>query len=154
MENIKKKIMFDAPLQRSFAIFLNDIGIWWPKEYTWSKEELVALKINPTVNGFLTEIGPYGFQCDWGRIVKFEQYALTFLWQIGPNRVPEPNPDKVSEVAISFSEDDGCTTMILEHRNFSKHGTEGSAYQEMMNAPEGWDYILACFVEYLLTKTV
>ncbi|WP_134090895.1 SRPBCC domain-containing protein [Olivibacter sp. XZL3] len=153
MRDIQKKIMFDASLKKSLEIFLSDLGSWWPKEYTWSKEELVALKVNPTVNGFFTEIGPYGFQCDWGRIINFEEQAFTFLWQMGPDRVPEPNPDKASEVEISFSEDDGYTTMILTHRNFAKHGEKGGAYQEMMDAPEGWDYILACFVEHLLTKT-
>lgn len=146
--------MFEASMRKSFDIFLNDLGIWWPKEYTWSREELVALKVNPTINGFFTEIGPYGFQCDWGRIVAFGTDAFTFLWQIGPDRVPEPNPDKSSEVEISFTQDQGCTTMILEHRNFAKHGEKAIAYQEMMDAPEGWDYILACFVEYLLTRTV
>jgi len=152
MSTIKKKILVDTPLKKSFKVFVNELGNWWPKAYTWSKDELVALRVNPTTNGFFTEIGPYGFQCDWGRITKITADQLIFCWQINPDRSPEPNPDKASEVEISFNEENGCTTIILEHRYFDRHGEKGEAYRRSMDSPEGWDYILASFVEYLLTR--
>lgn len=111
---------------------------------------MVALKVNPTINGFFTEIGPYGFQCDWGRITKINNYSVTFYWQISPNRVPEPNPERSSEVEISFNSENDYTIILLEHRDFSKHGVDGKRYEDMMKSPEGWDYILAAFVAYLL----
>jgi len=153
MNGIQKKVIVDAEKEKAFKIFLQELGNWWPREYTWSQDELVSLKVNPIANGFFTEIGPYGFQCDWGRIIKIDDNSLAFYWQIGPNRVPEPNPERASEVEIRFTGENGYTIILLEHRDFSRHGEQGSAYQEMMNAPEGWDYILACFVEYLLTRT-
>lgn len=153
MSDIKKKVIVDSDSEKTFRIFLQELGNWWPKAYTWSQDQLVALKVNPIVNGFFTEIGPYGFQCDWGRITKIDDNSIIFYWQIGPNRAPEPNPERASEVEISFSSENGYTIILLEHRNFSKHGTEGKTYEEMMQSPEGWDYILAAFVEYLLTRT-
>lgn len=150
MNNIQKKVIIETEKEKAFGIFLKELGNWWPKEYTWSQDQLVALKVNPTINGFFTEIGPYGFQCDWGRITKINNYSVTFYWQISPNRVPEPNPERSSEVEISFNSENDYTIILLEHRDFSKHGVDGKMYEDMMKSPEGWDYILAAFVAYLL----
>ncbi|QNL49870.1 SRPBCC domain-containing protein [Olivibacter sp. SDN3] len=152
MKSIRRKIIVDATAEKSFEVFLHELGNWWPKEYTWSKEELVALRVNPTVNGFFTEIGPYGFQCDWGRITEISDNKVVFYWQISPERTPEPNPERASQVELSFTQEKNYTVILLEHRAFENHGEKGESYQQMMNSPEGWDYLLAAFVEYLLVR--
>ncbi|MFB6319556.1 hypothetical protein [Saccharicrinis sp. FJH54] len=49
--------------------FTKEIGNWWPKAYTWSQEKLIAMEINARKDGLCTETGPFGFRCDWGRVI-------------------------------------------------------------------------------------
>jgi len=153
MEEIRKKIIVDCDAEKAFSVFINELSAWWPKDYTWSQDQLQDLLVEPKLNGLFSEIGPYGFRCDWGRIIEISSVKLVFLWQIGPSRTPEPNPDKASTVEVNFIREPQGTAIILAHRAFEKHG-EGLAqnYRDRMNAPEGWDYILSAFVEYLITK--
>ena len=67
---------------------------------------------------------------------------LTFTWQIGPDRVPEPDPRKATEVELHFYHDaEGRTRVDLEQRGFDRHGASGAAYREALAA--GWEQLLA-----------
>lgn len=144
--------MTTLPLSASIAFnkFQKELQIWWPKQYTWSKEKLVILKIEDKVNGHCSEIGPDDFRCDWGRVLEIEKgKRIKFLWQIDHDRVPQPNPDKASEVEITFEDinEKNCTLKLV-HRYFERHDVKQHLYFETMNGQHGWDYILSCFTDY------
>jgi hypothetical protein len=64
-------------------------------------------------------------------------------WQIGPDRIPQPDPSKASEVEVRFHlTGDGGTRVELEHRAFSRHGDAATTYRQAMASPEGWPLIL------------
>ncbi len=150
IDSVKKTLIIDRPVNETFNLFIN-IGDWWPKEYTWSKEKLENIFIEQKKNGMCIEKGPFNFECDWGRVIHWNPpYGLVFTWQISPKREPEPNPDKASEVEVNFTEEENSRTRVeLEHRCFEKHGDDAKEYREALDSELGWKYILNRYEEYV-----
>jgi hypothetical protein len=151
METITKKINLNKGVQDVYHAFILELKNWWPRMYTWSKESLSDIYINAVVNGMCTEIGPYGFRVDWGRVVDLVEHQKVHIkWQISPQRAPEPNPEKCSDVMVSFHSIHANSTVLeLQHFNFQNHGEEGQQYRLGMDGPQGWDFILREFQKYL-----
>lgn len=132
--------------EKAFKCFAEGLGAWWPREYTWSGECLESIAIEPFEDGRCYERGPHAFQCDWGRVLVWDPpRRLVFTWQIGPDRVPQPDPAKASEVEVRFRASAGGTTVHLEHRAFSR-SDDSHDYMASLAAPEGWPYILSRYV--------
>jgi uncharacterized protein YndB with AHSA1/START domain len=149
MEKISKKFEVPIPGKKAFAKFVNELNLWWPKEYTWSQDQLKEIKIDVKENGLCTEIGPYGFRCDWGRVTDLIQAKKIGLkWQISPAREPVPNPDKASDIIITFTENENSTSVKFEHFNFENHGEQAEEYRRMLASAQGWDYILNRFKQF------
>jgi uncharacterized protein YndB with AHSA1/START domain len=145
---VRRIVTVPVPPDRAFTLFIAGFGTWWPREYTWAGEVLDTIVIEPRKGGRCFERGPYGFECDWGRVLVWDPpQRLAFSWQISPERVPEPNPAKASEVEVRFVAEGPSTTRVeLEHRGFARHGEGGDAYRAGMGSPEGWMYILDRYV--------
>lgn len=144
IESIQRTYSVQVSVERAFDAFTDELATWWPPEYTWSKDTLDTIAIEPKEGGRCFERGPHGFECDWGRVLTWDPPdRLVFTWQISPTRVPEPNPDKASEVEVQFEAEDAETTRVtFEHRGFANHGDGSVEYREAMASPHGWDYIL------------
>ena len=129
--------------EKAFQCFGAGIGAWWPREYTWSGDCLESIAIEPFEEGRCYERGPLGFQCDWGRVLVWDPpHRLVLAWQIGPDRTPQPDPAKASEVQVTFTGGrSGGTTVELEHRDFARM-EGGEAYRDLLAAEAGWPYIL------------
>ncbi len=150
-----------APIQRSYAvpvdpahafdIFALAMAQWWPPEYTWAGPSLEWIGLEPRVGGPCFERGPHGFRCDWGRVLLWQPpRRLVLAWQIGPDRVPVPDPERASEVELTFlSEEEGGTRVEFEHRHFSRHGAGADAYRAALDSPEGWSYMLRRYTALL-----
>lgn len=150
MTGVKKIIEVPKRRPLAFDLFVNRLNDWWPADYTWSGDTLVDIGIDARVGGLCTEYGPFGFRCDWGRVLQLiTAEKLVFLWQIGPARVPEPDPDKASVVSVLFYDmNHGTTGMELLHSGFENHGEGAAAYVRAMDSARGWEYILGLFVRY------
>jgi uncharacterized protein YndB with AHSA1/START domain len=149
-EPIRQAVTVPVPADQAFAAFA-DLARWWPREYTWAADTLEDIGIEPRVGGHCYERGPNGFTCHWGTVLTWEPATrLTFAWQISPDRVPEPNPARASEVTVSFHPADPASTRVtLEHRTFARHGDAGAAYRQAMASPQGWPLILDRFATIL-----
>jgi len=123
-DSIKLNLTVPVSANQAFEAFIKEIHSWWPREYTWAGEVLEIIAIEPFKNGRCFERGPHGFECDWGRVLAYESpNRIVFTWQIAPDRVPEPNPEKISEIETVFVEKQKSETQVkFEHRYFSKHG--------------------------------
>ncbi len=145
-DRVEHSVHIRADPTAAFARFAERLGSWWPREYTWSGDVLVDIGIEPHEGGLCFERGPHGFRCDWGRVLTWSPgERLTIAWQISPRREPEPNPVRASTVDIVFSAKDGGCRVMLEHRDFSRHGEGAEAYCAAMGSPQGWPYILSRF---------
>lgn len=145
------KQVFTVPLtaRNAFDLFTNKLHSWWPKEYTWAGDVLENIEIESGTNGRCFERGPHGFECDWGRVLTWDPpNRIGFTWQIAPNRVPEPDPEKCSEIDVHFEQDEDDETIVtFIHRNFEKHGEGSESYREAMSSEQGWPYILNNYKE-------
>lgn len=141
---IRRTLLVPVGDARAFELFTEEMATWWPREYTWAGEVLEAIGIEPRAGGHCFERGPHGFECHWGRVLVWEPpHRLVFTWQISPERAPEPNPAKASEVEVRFvAEGPALTRVHLEHRHFARHGEGGSDYRAAMDSEHGWLMIL------------
>ena len=143
----RHSVSVNAPPERAFAAFVEELHAWWPPEYTWSGDVLEEIAIEPRQEGRCFERGPHGFHCDWGRVTVFEPpHRLVFTWQISAQRAPQPDPGKASEVEVTVS-DDG--RVELEHRGFERHGPDADGYRAALDSPQGWPYILGRYAAHV-----
>ena len=150
MEKIAKNLNIGSEKEIAFNIFLNELNEWWPKEYTWSQNKLKEISIDPKPGGLCTEIGPFGFRCDWGRVTELREGEFIKLkWQVGPHREPVPDPARASDIEVRFiSTNSLVTTIEFEHYNFENYGNGALEYRDMMDTAQGWDYILKSFKQH------
>ncbi|MGW5669908.1 SRPBCC family protein [Micromonospora sp. NPDC003776] len=149
--SLRCSLLAPASAERAFAVFTGSLTDWWVREYTWSGPDALAeLGVEPRAGGMLYEIGPYGFRSDFGRVLTWDPpRRLVFTWQIGPDRVPVPDPARASEVEVLFlPEGPDRTRVEVEHRNFDRHGEAAEGYREALTA--GWHELLR---RYLATVT-
>ena len=149
-KDVRRSIEVPASPAFAFAAFVH-LDRWWPSEYTWSGHALVLIGMEPREGGFCYELGPNGFRCDWGRVVTWRPAsALSFTWQIGPDRTPVPDPDRASLVQLTFanrrSSNGGVRARVdLRHDGFERYGEGGDAYATQLGGPGGWSYLLSRF---------
>lgn len=142
-DSIQRSIVVQVPQEKAFEIFVDKFNEWWPYEYTWSKEVLAFIAIEPKEGGRCYERGPHNFECDWGRVIKYDPpNTITFTWQIGANREPVPNPDKASVVEVRFGKEGSGTRVEVNHHSFSKHGEHWQQYVAGLASAQGWSWLL------------
>ena len=136
------------PIAAAFETF-TALNAWWPREYTWSGESLGFIGIEPRFGGNCYEIGPNNLRLEWGHLTAYEPYIrLQFTWNIGPDRVPVPNPQQASEVEVRFfPAGEYLTRLELAHRGLERHGEAAVASREGLASPQGWPYILQRYRE-------
>lgn len=141
--------------EAAFDLFTAGFATWWPPEFSWSgAAHLQDIGIEPEVDGFLYERGPHGFRLDWGRVLVWDRPdVLAFTWQIGPDRLPVPDPAAASEVEVTFTAaEPGSTRITVTHGRWERHGPGGATYRE--NFAEAWPYALARLAEVAATAAV
>ncbi|WP_229398897.1 SRPBCC family protein [Micromonospora okii] len=145
--SVRSGLLVPGSAERAFAVFTEALTQWWVPEYTWSgPAALAALGIEPRVGGMLYEIGPHGFRADWGRVLTWEPPRhLVFVWQIGPDRLPVPDPARASEVEVLFSpEGPEATRVEVEHRHFDRHGEAAEGFRQALTV--GWHELLSRYL--------
>jgi len=149
VDPVRCEIEVPISISEAFKLFTEGFNSWWPSDYTWSQESLESISLASCENGRCTEVGPNGFQVDWGRVLKCHpSEKIIFTWQISPNREPQPNPQKASVVEVNFTMINLKTTIVsLVHSGFEKHGEGALAYRESLNSDYGWPFILNKYLE-------
>jgi len=147
-DSISQEVTVRIAQSEAFRLFTHGFGSWWPAEYTWSADVLESISIESFEGGRCTELGPHGFQCDWGRVLVWSPpQRLVLTWQIGPHREPQPNPEKASTIEVLFRAEAGSTRLQLAHRDFRRHGRGASRYRRALASEFGWPRILDRYVE-------
>jgi uncharacterized protein YndB with AHSA1/START domain len=135
-------VIVPVPVERAFTVFTEGLAGWWPPEYTWAGDDLAAVELEPRQGGRWLEHDRDGREAEWGEVLAWEPTARVALsWGIGPEREPELDPARRSEVEARFSAQDERSTLVeVEHRHLARHGGDGAAYAEGMQ--QGWEHLL------------
>jgi len=145
-ETVRESLIVPLAPERAFALFAEQLGTWWPREYTWAQPVLEEIGMEPREGGLCFERGPHGFRCDWGRVLAWDPpERVAFSWQIAPDRTPVPDPGKASEVEVVFTPEGDGTRVELEHREFQRHGRGADDYRRALGSAKGWRYMLECY---------
>ena len=148
IEAIRKEFEIPLSIEDAFDLFTAGFSKWWPKEYSWSKDEMTTISIECRDGGRCTEIGPNNFQMDWGRVLNWNPPgSFAISWQISPNRVPQPSPRESSKIELEFKAINDQSTMVsFEHSGIENHGDGAQEYRDALNSDYGWHYILNKYI--------
>ena len=144
---VRKRIVVEAPQERAFAVFSEQMGSWWPLDTKsiGSAEAQTAI-LEPHAGGRWYERGVDGSECDWGRVIAYEAPArLVLNWQISADWRYDPNIN--SEVEVRFiAEAETRTRVELEHRNLVEaYGDAAEQVYGIFDSPDGWNSLLDCY---------
>jgi len=128
-----------APIERAFHVFTAEIGSWWDADKHILDAELAEMEFQPWVGGNIIDRGLDGSECRWARILVYEPPTrVCFSWDINTRWQIEGDPQKTSEVEITFTElAPRRTHVTLTHRHLERHGDGWEAMRDAVGT--GWN---------------
>jgi uncharacterized protein YndB with AHSA1/START domain len=136
---VSTSIDVDATIERAFHVFTTKIGTWWDADRHILDAELAEMEFQPWVGGNIIDRGVDGSECRWARILAYEPPTrVCFSWDINTCWQIENDPQKTSEVEITFTADRADRThVVLTHRRLDRHG---DGWEEVRDAVgSGWN---------------
>lgn len=147
MSRVLVALRVEAPAERTFDVFVNDIGRWWQANglFRTGARRPGTLAFEGGAFGQLVETGPAGERYEIGRVLDWERpHRLRFSW-----RQPDFPEHLSTEVEVTFEAvAERVTRVSVEHRGFhqvpddsaARHGFPDSALQ--MRLAEWWRDLL------------
>ena len=148
---VTTSIVVDAPVDKAFAVFTQDMGGWWPPEHHIIEAPLAEMVLEPRVGGRIYDVGTDGSECQWARVLAFDPpRRFVFSWDISLQWQVETDHAKASEVEVRFiAEESNRTRVELEHRHLDRHGDGWQAMRDGIGAPDGWGSGLRRFAQWV-----
>jgi uncharacterized protein YndB with AHSA1/START domain len=149
--SVKRSIVVDAPLERAFAVFVEQFDRIKPREHNLLAADIAETVFEPRVGGHIVDRAVDGSECRWARVLAFEPpHRLTFSWDIGVQWQIETDPARTSEVEVRFvPETPDRTRVELEHRHLERHGTGWEGVRDGVDADAGWPLYLQRYAALL-----
>ena len=142
---VRRQIVVDAPIEAAFEVFTSRFGDFKPRDHNLlGGAEIAETVFEPRVGGHIVDRGADGSECRWARVLVYEPpVRVVFSWDIGPTWQVETDPDRTSEVEVTFvAEGPGRTRVELEHRNLDRHGPGWEAVSGGVGHDQGWPLYL------------
>ncbi len=148
---VRHSIVVEAPIERAFSTFTDGFGSFKPREHSLLDVEIAETVFEAHVGGHIYDRGVDGSECRWARVLAFEPPdRVLFSWDISPHWQIESDPDRTSEVEVSFiAEAPERTRVELEHRNLDRHGDGWEGVREGVAGDGGWPLYLGRFAQQL-----
>jgi uncharacterized protein YndB with AHSA1/START domain len=148
--SVNKSIVVNAPVERAFTVFTDEIGSWWSPDQHILDAPLAEMVFEPREGGHIYDRGTDGSECRWGRVLAYEPPTrVVFSWDINLQWTIETDPERTSEVEIRFTpEGDDRTRVDLEHRNLDRHGDGWERMRDAVGSPGGWGRGLGLFADF------
>ena len=147
--SVQTSIVVEAPIERAFTVFTEDIGSWWPPDHHILEAKLAEMVFEPREGGHVYDRGVDGSECRWARVLAYEPpNRFVISWDISTQWKLQTDFDKTSEVEVRFvSEGPDRTRVELEHRNLDRHGDGWEQMRDAVGSPEGWGAGLRRFAD-------
>jgi uncharacterized protein YndB with AHSA1/START domain len=148
---VQASIVVQAPIDRAFRAFTEEIGSWWPAENHILKAQLDRMVFEPRVGGHIYDVGVDGSESHWARVLAYDPpNRFVFSWDISLQWQIETDPDRTSEVEVRFIAEEGDRTRVeLEHRGLERHGEGCESMAAAVGSPNGWTGGLEAFARYV-----
>lgn len=149
--SVATELTVEAPIERAFDVFVNQMASWWPPDHHLLEGELAAMIVEPRVGGRIFDRGADGRECCWAHVLAYEPpHRFAFSWDITSDWKVETDPARASEVEVRFvAQGPGRTRVELEHRELQRHGDGWEGMRDAVGSPRGWASGLQAFATYL-----
>ena len=142
----RAEVTVPAPPAEAFALFTEDIGLWWRRDtpYWNDRERGLSIRIEPGVGGRFIEVHDVesGSGMEVGRVTAWEpgrRLALTWTQAGWPEGA-------TTDLDITFEPaGDGATRVRLEHSGFER---VPGALDFIAGYDAGWKEVLGWFAEH------
>lgn len=131
---VRREVVVPVGAERAFTLFTDQIGAWWPIGDVYS-----VFGAGATVSfrdGVLVEVAPDGREAVWGEVLDWRppnRFRIT--WH------PGRDATAATEVTVSFMEQDGQTTVVLEHSGWERLASP----EARASYDTGWVFVLGQF---------
>jgi uncharacterized protein YndB with AHSA1/START domain len=149
--SVRTQVVVEAPVERAFRVFVDEMASWWSPDHHILEGDLAEMVVEPRVGGHIYDRGVDGSECRWARVLAYEPpHRVVFSWDITTDWKIETDPERASEVEVSFTpEGDERTRVELEHRHLERHGPGWEGMRDAVGSPEGWSAGLRRFADYV-----
>ncbi len=101
---VRAWVEVQAPIERAFEVFTEEIGNWWDPTHHILEVELAEMVFEPHAGGHVYDRGVDGSECRWSRVLAYEPpHRLVFSWDVSTKWQLESDPRKTSEVEVRFT---------------------------------------------------
>jgi uncharacterized protein YndB with AHSA1/START domain len=141
---VRREIVVEAPIDKAFTVFTDRFGDFKPPEHNLLRVPIAETVFEPKVGGNIVDRGEDGSECRWARILAYDPpHRVVFSWDIGPTWQVETNPDRTSEVEVTFTAESPDRTRVeLEHRHIDRHGPGWESVRDGIAEDQGWPLYL------------
>jgi uncharacterized protein YndB with AHSA1/START domain len=148
---VSASIEVDAPQQRAFEVFTRDFGAFKPPDHNLLAVPVAETVVEPHVGGHIIDRGTDGSECRWARVLVYEPHdRFVFSWDISPHWRVETDPERASEVEVTFTAlTEDRTRVSLEHRHLDRHGDGWTGVRDGVGSGEGWPLYLTRYADLL-----
>jgi uncharacterized protein YndB with AHSA1/START domain len=146
---VRASVEVQAPIDRAFEVFTEEIGSWWNPDHHILEGELAEMVFEPRVGGHVYDRATDGSECRWARVLAFEPpHRFVISWDINLQWKLETDPARTSEIEVRFtSQGEGRTLVELEHRNLDRHGEGWEGMRDAVGSPGGWQAGMQAFAD-------
>jgi uncharacterized protein YndB with AHSA1/START domain len=148
--SVSTSIDVDVPVDRAFRVFTDDIASWWNADHNIIEAKLDRMVFEPRVGGHIYDIGVDGSECRWATVLAYDPpRRLVFTWNINLEWRLETDPERVSEVEVTFEpRPEGGTHVTLTHSELQRHGDGWESMRGSIASDGGWPGGLRLFAAY------
>ena len=141
--SVRKSITVNAPVAHVFRTFTANQNDWWPRSHHIGNSDRFTAIVEPRVGGRWFERSEDGSECDWGRVLIWEEpKRIVLSWDL--NAEFRYDPALNTEVEVRFiAETPRRTRVELEHRGLERYGDKAAAMRDIYDAPDAWAGTLA-----------
>ena len=145
---VQKSITVNAPAAHVFRTFTEKQNEWWPRAHHIGATEKFMAIVEPKVGGRWFERGDDGSECDWGRVLVWEEpKRIVLSWDLASDFSYDPNLN--TEVEVRFiAETTKRTRVELEHRCLERYGDQAEKMRALFDKPDAWAATLGHMRDY------
>lgn len=145
VEPVRKQLVVEAPQERAFRVFTENIDRWWPRAHKIGQAPLKQAVLEPKQDGRWYEVGEDGTECTWGKVLAWEPpRRLVLAWQISAQW--QYDASLITEVEVVFTPEGPRRTRVdLEHRNLERFGPGADPARGALDSPQGWGGLLEAY---------